>query len=40
MERADGRLDNTGLDRNTFREVLHSLFGMTDDTLMNRGKRS
>ncbi|XP_059788507.1 calaxin-like [Balaenoptera ricei] len=36
VERADVRLDNTGLDRNTFRAILHSIFGMTDDMLMNR----
>ncbi|XP_024902575.1 EF-hand calcium-binding domain-containing protein 1-like [Pteropus alecto] len=36
LERADVRLDNAGLDRNTFRAILHNLFGMTDDMLMNR----
>ncbi|XP_028345808.2 calaxin-like [Physeter macrocephalus] len=36
VERADVRLDNTRLDRNTFRAILHSIFGMTDDMLMNR----
>ncbi|KAM7120315.1 calaxin-like isoform 1-T1 [Molossus nigricans] len=36
VERADVRLDNVGLDRNTFQMILHSLFGMTDDKLMNR----
>ncbi|KAB0392575.1 hypothetical protein E2I00_007330, partial [Balaenoptera physalus] len=36
VERADIRLDNTGLDHNTFRAILHSIFGMTDDMLMNR----
>ncbi|XP_016074337.1 PREDICTED: EF-hand calcium-binding domain-containing protein 1-like [Miniopterus natalensis] len=35
-ERADMRLDNVGLNRNTFLMVLHSLFGITDDKLMNR----
>uniref|UniRef100_A0A8C2UZI9 EF-hand calcium-binding domain-containing protein 1-like n=1 Tax=Chinchilla lanigera TaxID=34839 RepID=A0A8C2UZI9_CHILA len=27
---------NTGLDQSTFREILHDVFGMTDDMLMNR----
>uniref|UniRef100_I3N2G8 EF-hand calcium-binding domain-containing protein 1-like n=1 Tax=Ictidomys tridecemlineatus TaxID=43179 RepID=I3N2G8_ICTTR len=27
---------NTGLDRNKFRGILHNIFGMTDDTLMDR----
>ncbi|XP_047418646.1 EF-hand calcium-binding domain-containing protein 1-like [Sciurus carolinensis] len=27
---------NTGLDRNKFRGILHNIFGMTDDILMNR----
>ncbi|TKC46193.1 hypothetical protein EI555_006892 [Monodon monoceros] len=36
VERAVVRLDNTGLDHNTFRAILHSIFGMTDDMLMNR----
>ncbi|XP_023363275.1 EF-hand calcium-binding domain-containing protein 1 [Otolemur garnettii] len=31
-----GRQGNTGLDCNTFRAILHSMFGMTDDMLMNR----
>ncbi|XP_071071272.1 calaxin-like [Dasypus novemcinctus] len=30
------RLDKIGLDRNAFRGILHSIFGMTDDILMNR----
>ncbi|XP_046525038.1 EF-hand calcium-binding domain-containing protein 1-like isoform X2 [Equus quagga] len=34
--RADVRLDNVGLDRNAFRGILYSIFGMTDDVLMNR----
>ncbi|XP_045421345.1 EF-hand calcium-binding domain-containing protein 1-like [Lemur catta] len=34
--RTDGSCDNIGLDRNTFRAILHSMFGMTDDMLMNR----
>nr|XP_011729117.1 EF-hand calcium-binding domain-containing protein 1-like isoform X1 [Macaca nemestrina] len=34
--RADGRFNNTGLDRNTFRGVLHNVLGMTDDMLANR----
>uniref|UniRef100_A0A8C9DK31 EF-hand domain-containing protein n=1 Tax=Prolemur simus TaxID=1328070 RepID=A0A8C9DK31_PROSS len=34
--RTDGSCDNVGLDRNTFRAILHSMFGMTDDMLMNR----
>ncbi|KAF5927822.1 hypothetical protein HPG69_000728 [Diceros bicornis minor] len=36
VERADVRHDNVGLDRNAFRRILHSIFGMTDDMLMNR----
>nr|XP_031535512.1 EF-hand calcium-binding domain-containing protein 1-like [Vicugna pacos] len=36
VKRADVRLDNTGLDRNAFQAILHSVFGMTDDMLMNR----
>lgn len=36
----DERLDIARLDRSTFRMVLHGLFGMTDDKLMNRGKKS
>ncbi|XP_048195981.1 EF-hand calcium-binding domain-containing protein 1-like [Perognathus longimembris pacificus] len=35
VERSGGRFD-MGLDRNTFRGVLYSIFGMTDDRLMNR----
>ncbi|XP_012881534.1 PREDICTED: EF-hand calcium-binding domain-containing protein 1-like isoform X2 [Dipodomys ordii] len=35
VERSGGRFDK-GLDRNTFRGILYSIFGMTDDTLMNR----
>ncbi|XP_028634137.1 EF-hand calcium-binding domain-containing protein 1-like [Grammomys surdaster] len=31
-----GKVDNTGLDRNTFRGVLQNIFGMTNDMLMNR----
>ena len=38
--RGDVKLANVGLDRNTFRVILHSIFGMTDDVLMNRGKES
>ena len=38
--RGDMKLANAGLDRNTFRVILHSIFGMTDDVLMNRGKES
>ncbi|XP_012031714.3 calaxin-like isoform X2 [Ovis aries] len=34
--RGDMKLANAGLDRNTFRVILHSIFGMTDDVLMNR----
>ncbi|XP_037692594.1 EF-hand calcium-binding domain-containing protein 1-like [Choloepus didactylus] len=30
------RLDKIGLDRNAFRGILYSVFGMTDDMLMNR----
>ncbi|XP_032159911.1 EF-hand calcium-binding domain-containing protein 1-like isoform X1 [Mustela erminea] len=36
VERANVRLNNFGLDRNTFRVILHNIFGMTDDMLMNR----
>ncbi|XP_058581090.1 calaxin-like isoform X1 [Neofelis nebulosa] len=36
VERANVRLNNLGLDRNAFRAILHSVFGMTDDMLMNR----
>ncbi|XP_023423133.1 calaxin-like [Cavia porcellus] len=36
MEKVGGRFGNLGLDRDTFQEILHSIFGMTDDTLMNR----
>ncbi|XP_066210487.1 calaxin-like [Saccopteryx leptura] len=36
VEKADVRLDNVGLDRVAFRRILHALFGMTDDKLMNR----
>lgn len=36
VKRADVRLDNTGLDRNAFQAILHSVFGMTDNMLMNR----
>ncbi|XP_042540478.1 EF-hand calcium-binding domain-containing protein 1-like isoform X2 [Dipodomys spectabilis] len=35
VERSGGRFDK-GLDRNTFRGILYSIFGMTDDMLMNR----
>lgn len=31
-----GKMDNTGLDCNTFRGVLQNIFGMTNDMLMNR----
>ncbi|XP_074235536.1 calaxin-like [Saimiri boliviensis] len=34
--RAGGRFGNIGLDCNTFRGILYSVFGMTDDMLMNR----
>ncbi|XP_076980108.1 calaxin-like isoform X2 [Tamandua tetradactyla] len=30
------KVDKIGLDRNEFRGILHSVFGMTDDMLMNR----
>ncbi|KAM6202305.1 calaxin-like [Rhynchocyon petersi] len=30
------KLDKVGLDRSTFRGILHNLFGMTDDVLMDR----
>lgn len=40
VEKPDVRLDNARLDRSTFRMILHGLFGMTDDKLMNRGKKS
>ncbi|XP_059568300.1 calaxin-like [Myotis daubentonii] len=36
VEKPDVRLDNARLDRSTFRMILHGLFGMTDDKLMNR----
>ncbi|XP_059252846.1 calaxin-like isoform X2 [Mustela nigripes] len=36
VERANVRLNNFGLDRNAFRMILHNIFGMTDDMLMNR----
>ncbi|XP_019298854.2 calaxin-like isoform X1 [Panthera pardus] len=36
VERANVRLNNLGLDRNAFGAILHSVFGMTDDMLMNR----
>lgn len=29
----------TGLDRNAFRNILHVTFGMTDDMIMDRGKK-
>lgn len=29
----------TGLDRNAFRNILYVTFGMTDDMIMDRGKR-
>uniref|UniRef100_A0A8C6EAQ9 EF-hand domain-containing protein n=1 Tax=Moschus moschiferus TaxID=68415 RepID=A0A8C6EAQ9_MOSMO len=34
--RGDMKLVNVGPDRNTFRVILHSVCGMTDDVLMNR----
>ncbi|XP_059113320.1 calaxin-like isoform X2 [Peromyscus eremicus] len=36
VERPSGKLVNARLDCNTFRGILHSVFGMTDDMLMNR----
>ncbi|XP_060052221.1 calaxin-like isoform X1 [Erinaceus europaeus] len=36
LVKTDGRIDKTGIDRNTFQEILHNIFGMTDDMLMNR----
>lgn len=30
----------TGLDRNAFRNILHVTFGMTDDMIMDRGKKT
>ncbi|XP_036921960.1 EF-hand calcium-binding domain-containing protein 1 isoform X1 [Sturnira hondurensis] len=36
VEKASVRLDSAGLDRNAFRTILYSLFGMTDEKLMNR----
>lgn len=39
-ERPSGKLADARLDCNTFRGILHNIFGMTDDTLMNRGKES
>uniref|UniRef100_G3U5R6 EF-hand domain-containing protein n=1 Tax=Loxodonta africana TaxID=9785 RepID=G3U5R6_LOXAF len=32
----DGRLNKIGLDRSAFQDILHSIFGMTDDMLMDR----
>lgn len=29
-----------GLDRNAFRNILHVTFGMTDDMIMDRGKKT
>lgn len=29
-----------GLDRNAFRNILHMTFGMTDDMIMDRGKKT
>ncbi|XP_004389722.1 EF-hand calcium-binding domain-containing protein 1-like [Trichechus manatus latirostris] len=36
VKRTDERLNQMGLDRSAFREILHSIFGMTDDMLMDR----
>ncbi|XP_007938045.1 EF-hand calcium-binding domain-containing protein 1-like [Orycteropus afer afer] len=36
VRRTDERLDKIGLDRSAFRGILHSVFGMTDDMLMDR----
>ncbi|XP_051007954.1 calaxin-like [Acomys russatus] len=36
LERPVGKLTTKGMDQNTFRGVLHNIFGMTDDMLMNR----
>lgn len=38
--RRNVQLGNAGLDRNAFRTILYSLFGMTDEKLMNRGKKA
>lgn len=38
--KASGKLANARMDCNTFRGILHNIFGMTDDALMNRGKGS
>lgn len=40
VEKPSGKLVNARLDCNTFRGILHNVFGMTDDMLMNRGKES
>ncbi|XP_006155601.1 EF-hand calcium-binding domain-containing protein 1-like [Tupaia chinensis] len=34
--KTDRRFGSCGIDRNTFRRILHSIFGMTNDMLMNR----
>ncbi|MEJ1280954.1 hypothetical protein NN561_011901 [Cricetulus griseus] len=34
--KASGKLANARMDCNTFRGILHNIFGMTDDALMNR----
>nr|XP_042128699.1 EF-hand calcium-binding domain-containing protein 1-like isoform X2 [Peromyscus maniculatus bairdii] len=36
VEKPSGKLVNARLDCNTFRGILHNVFGMTDDMLMNR----
>ncbi|XP_006891558.1 PREDICTED: EF-hand calcium-binding domain-containing protein 1-like [Elephantulus edwardii] len=36
LVKKDGKVDKIGLDRNTFQGILHNIFGMTDDILMDR----
>ncbi|XP_006834360.1 PREDICTED: EF-hand calcium-binding domain-containing protein 1-like [Chrysochloris asiatica] len=36
VKRTDGRLAKIGLDRHAFQGILHKIFGMTDDKLMDR----
>ncbi|XP_051033166.1 calaxin [Phodopus roborovskii] len=36
VEKPNGKLANARMDCNTFRGILHNIFGMTDDMLMNR----
>ncbi|XP_040584443.1 EF-hand calcium-binding domain-containing protein 1-like [Mesocricetus auratus] len=36
VEKPSGKLTNARMDCNTFRGILHNIFGMTDDMLMDR----